>query len=177
MCRLTTQKDYVIFWVNGFVMEPSINIPQMSKNATQVLWESALWSSPTDITSGKAPFFWGDDKGGGPSPAGHTHSSRSCWGPKIKPRANERRHTTLQQDGERERERERERVYADMTVFAPLPTPTHPFAGMFGGPNYLTRGLERKSNLPAVTLNQMRRLQVKIDRGEECFPPGGVQKG
>lgn len=52
-CSLTSLSNYVIFWVNGFVMEPSINIPQSGKNATQVLWETALWSSPTDITSGK----------------------------------------------------------------------------------------------------------------------------
>jgi len=51
---VTTLTNYVIFWVNGFVMEPSINIPQLSKNSTLVMWESALWASPTDITSGRA---------------------------------------------------------------------------------------------------------------------------
>lgn len=96
----TSLTNYVIFWLNGFVMEPSINIPQMSKNATQVLWESALWSSPTDITS-----------------------------------------------------------------------------VMFGGPDYLTRALERDSNLPSVTLGQMRRLQDRFDRGEDCFPKDGLQGG
>jgi hypothetical protein len=37
--------------------------------------------------------------------------------------------------------------------------------------------MESASNLPSVTLGQMRRLQDRIDRGEECFPKDGLQGG
>lgn len=46
---------------------------------------------------------------------------------------------------------------------------------MFGGTDYLTRGLTRRSGLPAMTWAQMEALQARIEDGEECYPPGGIR--
>lgn len=47
--------NFMAFWIDGFNMIPSVDIPAVAAakgaSPTQVLFETAVWGSPTDITS------------------------------------------------------------------------------------------------------------------------------
>jgi hypothetical protein len=48
--------------------------------------------------------------------------------------------------------------------------PTDNGAAMFGGQDFVTRGLAAGLALPPVTASVLRRLQKGLDAGEACFP-------
>lgn len=50
--------NFVVFFVDGWGMEETINIPQMNDNLTEVLGQTAVWGTPFDLTNG---MFGGPD--------------------------------------------------------------------------------------------------------------------